>query len=440
MKSVDSIRRLCSEVFILNCSRIGKLHRLVMWVMMFVVTVEAGDVVGNVSARSTLDDNVLNVELHDVRIKAKPMLPAFHEICSKYLLRLNLYIGTRADAQSDSFHFNRATATGKELIEAFLVVYPVYTYTQDHDSGVIWVHPKTVKYEDILNQKVRVDRPAYQTPAMGAVLLPLCQALAPRIRASPEVFRGVSYFFYGVDIPSGIRTTKEILNICCVANPLVAFMVFPEIDGALIIAPRYLDYLNPLAPPRVMAVRFWELEIGKATKGIPSADEIGLAMCDTNPRKRWAARSYLEAASKNYRWSDLVGNGVDPERALWTALGIEAATFRGINDEGFLLNMGAAVTNNLARLQNPGLALLTCLELAREKQDTGLIEGVFRNHKFSPSEIASIEPDVYRMFHGSELVRDKLKALKLQMPEFSGEALRELEKTNRFTLVPEEKK
>ena len=94
------------------------------------------------------------------------------------------------------------------------------------------------------------------------------------------------------------------------------------------------------------------------------------------------------------------------------------------------------IAEDLTQIKDPSLALVTSLELAREKQDTSYLDSIIRQHKYSKTEIDSIKADIYQLAHKSKLALNKLKALKLDVPEFSPKALDQLENTNIFTLVP----
>ena len=95
--------------------------------------------------------------------------------------------------------------------------------------------------------------------------------------------------------------SKPILSLCCEANPNKAFLI--ELGNNPNLKTHYLEgvdlfYSNPLASPRALATKFFEIEIGKPANDIPSAVEISAAMADPNPLKRLAARAYYEAALK----------------------------------------------------------------------------------------------------------------------------------------------
>jgi hypothetical protein len=394
---------------------------------------------GNGQLPSKWDQDILNAELHDVAIDANSMEDAWDQISSEYLLRANFYLDAASDADSAKFAFKRAKTTGKELLQAFLSVYPAYTYTNDPVTGVLWLHRKAVAYNDILSQKILIERPAREVPVLGAVLTQLSAILPTNVILSPDAFKLGSKFAYSVDLQPGAYSVGQILNLCCVANPCKSFKIAPVDKSRLQIIPKRLDEWNPLAHPRDLAVRFWEVEIGRAANGTPSAREVAAAMSDANPRKRWAARAYLEAAEMNYTWADLIRKDATPEETVWAALGVEEARFHGINDTAFfrmLETQGLPITNALAHVTDASVALLALLESAKEQRDADRLEAIARQHHFTGAEIASILPDIYRMAHQSKLVLDKLKTMKLDAPELSPESLHELENTNLFILPP----
>ena len=175
-------------------------------------TIPCGAQPGEMQRLSKWDQDLLNVELHDIHIKANFLLAAFDAITTKYMLRANLYCENDDAAQ---FAFDAEKANGKELFEALVVTYPAYTYTQDHETGVICVHPKRIKYEDILKQNVVITQPAMQVPAYWGILEPLCNLLSPEVTRYIRVNGIHSYdssgrenmpssFCYWVDLPAGV--------------------------------------------------------------------------------------------------------------------------------------------------------------------------------------------------------------------------------------------
>jgi hypothetical protein len=418
--------------------------KLFILIVVFTAMVVAGKA-GDALFLSKWDQALLNTEFHDVHVKTNTMVTAFEEMSTKYLLRANIYLDAAAYSDSTTFGLNKKTATGEEIIEAFLDAYPEYTYTHDPDTGVIWFHPKRVRYDSILNQKVKSEHAANQIPVYTQVLMPLNALLFPNVNILSQSSWGrepVSWC-YCVNMPAGDLSVRQILNLCSTADPTKAFEVGPQRWSGKTIVISCLDliYANPLTLPRATTLKFWEIEIGKCSNGIPSFDEVVTAMSDYNPRKRWAAWAYQEADQMNYPVPDLINKSSDSEKVIWVVLGVENTLIRGsiTNYFDYIVNRFPRLANDLSHIQDPRLALLASLELTKEKHDASFLNTIVSGHKYSEAEIASIKPDLIRIARQSKLARDKLSSMKFDDSDLSPEGLHELENTNLFSLVPIEK-
>ncbi len=390
---------------------------------------------------SNWDEQLPNIEMHNVHIDKTGIVGAWQEMATKYLLRANFYMDAIRDADSRRFTFDKESTTVKDIFNAFVTTYPAYTYAQDEKTGVIWIYPKKMTYVDLLNAKVRIDHSALQIPMYDGVLLPLCKLTSTNGIIAQYFVSSLMVVTcnYGVDLPTGTFSVRDILNFCCVPNISAAFFVSPA--GSLMtskliqITPVNLLYDNPMVPPRTAACVFWEMEVGKTQIGTPNLAEIATALGDSDPQKRMAALSYIKAASVNYETENLMDQNDDPQNAIWAA--IELKSFQVMNGEQPFLTRHEKVmrllSNALAH-QNPGLALLASMEVAREKNDATAMDLV-ADHNFSTAEIAIIKPELIRIARQSKLVRDKLSKMKFDDPELSPDALHELEDTNLFTLI-----
>jgi hypothetical protein len=444
---VSRLLCLCSRPRVPRLSTIRHwigLGKLIRTLVVLLATLAAGSRAEEFQFRSQWDEGLLDVELRDVSIEKAPLHLAWQEMATKYLLRSVMYYDVRSDADSATFSFKKDKATGRELVEAFLGAYPAYTYTQDKDTGVIWFHRKTVKYSEILKQRIAIAQPQWQISMYRSVLELLRGLLAPSISSELPFATSLGSsetFNYPVDLPAGVYPARDIVNFCCLANPTKTFGFSPLRTGGLNLAPINLPYGNPLVPPRAAAVSFWEKEIGRSTNGIPSPDEIGLALADPSPRKRWAARMYLQAAPVSYRRGDLINQSDDPRKVVWAALALRCLELpsgqQPYLSRPFMGRVMQIFTNDLAHL-DPGLALLTAMELAREKDDASLMDCV-AGHKFTSAEMEVIKPDLYRIARRSQLVRDKLRKMKFDVPELSPAGLDYLDGGNAFTLAPQAK-
>ena len=414
--------------------------------------------------RSKWDENLLSVELGDVRINSSLMAGAWEEMSKKYLLRANIYMDAAASSGKTTFAFAKKRATGQDLFDAFLTAFPRFTYTQDPETGVIWFHPKDVNYSEILNQKISIARRANQVPMYTDVYLPLCKLLAPDVIDSSKLAARASsidpatgkapipfFWLYDVELPSGEYSAREILNFCCAASPTKAFLIRQQYSrgqgqehkgrGRLIIFLKDLGFLNSLAPPRIEAVKFWEVEIGKPKNGTPSFEEVRAAMSDPNPKKRSAASLYVEACIKNYPTIDLIENADGADEAVWTVLGLQNALWRdsATNFFSHMMRKFPRLREDLRRIENPSLALIASLQLTREKQDTSHLDELVEAHSFVEAEIAAIKPELDRMARSSKAVREKLRAMKSRIPGLSPEDLAEMEQTNLLTSASQER-
>jgi hypothetical protein len=423
---------------------------------------------GEAQIHSKWDQEILNAELRDVQIEADSFRGVWDDLVMKYLVRANLYMDVAAgpdETLKKPFAFRKEKTTVKELFDAILAAYPAITYSQSRETGIIWFHPKRVKYDEILSLKVRVAPGASHIPMYRDVYMPLCGLLGTNVIDRDDAIKmGLVdvameidpatgkpptpwHFYYDVDLPPGTYSAREILDSCCVANPTKAFEIFPSIKHTpLIIRQRDLLVPPPSLQPRATAVKFWEMGIGKPANGAPSLEEIRAAMSAAVPGNRATACLYMEAG-----WGistlDLVGGSHSPEQAVWAALGAESVVRRDALWSDKFAHFFSEIPRRIPRLQEdlkkieePKLALLVSLELTIEKQDTGYLDAIVSKHKYSEEEIASIKPELYRMARSSKAVRDKLMGMKFEVPALSPEVLNGLGNTNFLTLVPEEKK
>jgi len=382
--------------------------------------------------KSAWNDRVLNMEFHDVDIRGDSLDKAWYRLCTDLLLQASLYRDVKGDGDSDPFEFKSKETTGRKALEAFLAAYPDYTFTQDAATGIIWIHRKSVRYEDIFSQKIRIRHAAEQVPMWGSVVM--------RLQALQGVPPGVDdwklsvAWQYGVDLPAGVYAVRDILNFCDVPNPTMVFSTLP--NAGQTVWGGVLNDVRPIRPPRAAAVAFWHDEIADGKEGPPTLEEIGTALSDPNPRTRQAGCLYLNMARDNYAWGEpFFTNAVGSEREVW-----EALTLWRISPTApgpYLYNLEHYITNTLPQL-NSSLALLACMQLAEARQNPAILDAV-RGCKLNNQEFGAIRPEFYWLAQSSSLVRDKLIEMKLDLPEASPERLKKLGDTNVFELVQVDK-
>ena len=421
----------------------------------FIITLLAGLTANGApepfTLRSRWDENLLNTQLSNVNIKSNaysdPQIKvAWNRITTTYLLRVNICLDEAALGDSTQFVFKKEKATAKDLFEAFVLTYPAYTYTHDPATGVIWIHPRQIRYDTILSEKVEIRRAALQVPMYSGVLRPLFNLLHPSPSTSINIMEGkwmgspamwIAQWNISVDLPSGVYSVRHIINFCCMASPNRAFIFQTNHDGRTTLTPFNLLYDNPLAQERPGAIGFWECEIGVTPFVPPSEEVITSALCDASPRIRWAAREYIRSDPDLHH---VITTGNQRTNA-WQYLGWKSIRMLGRGDLTYMERIYAgqnSIVNDLMRV-DPGLSLVLSMELAREKKDASLMD-VISGHSFSELEIANIKPDVYRIARESKLVRDKLLQMHIGVPDMASEDLNELGNTNLFTRVTSEKK
>ena len=405
---------------------------------------------------SKWDASLFDIVLSNVDVKvdyarsvSEPsVVTAWRQIQTKYLLRANLYVDMRGrgGVQSNSFSFLKESATGKEICDAFLGAYPSYTFTRDRTTGVLWFHPKAVPCDSILAERVEIAHPELQLRMLTEVLEPLFIVAYPNPRVWVDPSGGARIGSYSVDqrfinfetpvdLPGGVCTVRDVVNYCCASCPTIAFMARVE-NGQQVsrLVPVRLDHFN-LARERPAAVRFWQTEIGAATNAPPSPTEIVGALSSPSPRVRWAAREYARATRGLSHGLEMA----DSRLELWQSLGWKAILRAGLEDEPFVSQARVLATNRLEVMRNissidAGLALLVCMELARETKDSTIID-VLSDHNLTEAEVATIKPELYRIARESAAVREKLIKMKFSAPALSPEALMDLGNTNLFKRV-----
>jgi len=429
---------------------------LVLVLVLLPLCVSADDI----QSKSGWDQELLNTKLGSVNIKGQSesripqIIVGWQQMTTKYLLRANIYLDEASELDTTRFEFSKEKATGQDVADAFLSAYPAFTYTRDSLTRVLWFHPKSLPYADILSAKLQVMHPSLQLPMYSDVLQPLLRSLYPHSTAvvgafwkrllggaGPRRENPLLQFDYGVDIPAGSYSVCDIIDLCCVCVPNLAFTVEATRDGMLWVNPVNLTYDNPLASVRIPAMELWKSEVSDTTNLPPSPAAIAVALSDLNPRKRWAAREYIRATSGLSEGKATGDLTVD----VWELVGFKTVNLPGHGDTPFLRNdknfrgTNLSITmHDLARI-DPGLALVTAMEVAREGKDPAVLE-VVSGHKFTEAEVAVIKPDVYRIARESKLVRDKLVEMKFDLPELSPDPLSELSNTNWFRSVAAENK
>jgi hypothetical protein len=388
--------------------------------------------------QSKWDQELLGIQFTNVSIKAPNLPRAWQEIATKYLVRCNLYMDRNMDADFHAFRFVKSAASGGELLQEFVSVYPAYTYTQDPQSGIIWLHRKEIKYSEILDQKVKIECACPQARAFTDIIEPTCSILAPRLTYSPVSFASPSRysFDYGVDLNAGIFSVKEILNQCCAANPTKAFFIVPADNGGLSIKLVNLFTSNPLLGIRPAILRYWEVHFSTPRGFQPGIAEIAKKLSDKDGKTRAIVRNYLEGTYPEYPFLQLCSGTNDLSSSACGAINMKSIFRMGRGNERFVssfANLTGVPTNSTAQI-TPGLRLLVAMEIAREKSDSSVMDPALPHH-FTKEEIEALMPELILIVRESRLVREKLLEAKSSFPEDLIHDLSQLGQTNLVKLI-----
>jgi hypothetical protein len=382
-----------------------------------------------VNSSSSWDKGLLDVKISNVNIEKTNLPTAWEAICQGHLVRTILFYDRRC-ASGGTFTFRQNNASVRELLEALVTTYPGYTYTQDSETGVTWLHPKSIKYEDILADTIDVNHNLTQVRLITDVIQPICRLLSPRVLSQFEDDNSA------VDISSGTHSFRQILNQCCLCNPTLSFAIHivPEgkflAAGSIVVRTAHpLSFAYPTTTPREPALAFWDAELGTSTNAIPTLEDIRSAMADADAHKRWAAKMFLTAARRSYDTKELI-KGSSADESARAILGVEGLAIQPLD----WLLLGR-LTNTLFGIHDPSLALLLALETAHAGRTNPFLDSIVANHFFTESEVANLKPDLYRFALRSNPIMAKLKDLHLDTLGFPTNLLTEIVHSNRFTLV-----
>ncbi len=370
---------------------------------------------------------VLALTFHDVNIQGDSLEHAWFRVCNDLLIQGCLYWDIQTPGDSNTFHFNSRSAMGKQVLDAFLAAYPEFTYTEDQQTDVIWIHRKAVPYEQIYPQKIRIRHAAEQVPMGTGVVMPVKSLMGTMI--GNDDYDVAIFVNRGVDLPAGTYRGRDILNMCLAQYPEVVFSTLPKANCL------FWGMLNDTKrgqPPRAAAVTFWHRKMGDAGEGPPTLEEVGRALADASPEKRRAACLYLELSAGNYQTHTMLTNANRPEQAVWEM--VEDAVSKpvlGINIPAYVNPLKEAITNELPG-RNPGLALLAAMYLADRDKDVAWLDRL-PAHQFTREEFETIRPEFLYLAQSSLAVRDKLIAKSFTAPGLDTQSLRQLGDSNLLT-------
>jgi hypothetical protein len=383
------------------------------------------------------DRGLLQLELNGVHVREGTLNKAWQRIAGEFGVRTVLLAQRDSPPETGTLAFDAERCTAAELLEAFVAAYPAYIYTQDTNTGVIWLHPKGNPYDTILAAKIKVEKDASAVPLATGVLDNLARFEALRVRRGGKGGDAMmNTFAYPVNFAKGTYSLKEILNACCIANPDRTFHISAAGAGMW-------QWVTPLTvlssegqrvPPG--ALLFWRTEADSAIPGAPTEAQLVDALASSDEHVRWAARNYLGMNLLRIPFHNLASRATSAEEAVWTAVGVLSVYLCTEARTALRLPETQAIENALKEgdwSRNPGLKALGAIELARVARDTKFLDAV-ATRPLSESAVASARYDMVRILRCSAFVRKRLSELAPDWAGFPKAAIDALGQTNIFSL------
>jgi len=387
----------------------------------------------NVVSQSKWDKGLLQLELKDVHVRANSINEAWQRMADKTGIRTILYVSyEQQPLQKVKFSFDSEKCTAEELLKAFEQTYSGYIHTQDK-IGVIWLHPQNVAYGTILTNQVVINR--------DALSLPMATGILDQFRVLniyPGCDRGtasLNTFDYPVDLQAGVYSIRDILNICCLANPDRTFYVHFGHHGIFIITPLTVLLYNATHPVTLGALSYWQSEIDNSMQKGPTEDQLIAALSSKDARIRFAARNYVDMNLYLTAMSTdrLLSKTNSIEQLMWVAVGsisISTRTDLGVNHLPAIDRMEKALKeSDWSKIL--GLKVLVAVELARVEKDSSYLKQV-ADIPLSQAENENVKPDIIRNLRYSEFVRTNLLSLNPSWNGFSKPENEALGSTNIF--------
>lgn len=274
-------------------------------------------------SRSDWDWQLPALELANVYLEGDDLIPLWKQMASAYMLRCNLY----AKLPSSGAHFSYASehCRTSELLDA-LTTHFGYAWNQDARTGILWIYPGDMDIDGVLGEQIILTESAIAAPMHSGIIEPIAQAFpwgTYFTKGWSDLWRGT--LDYPVSIPKANYAVREVLNRCCLWSPKQAFLVTPDNIGVQLLDVHLAtsEYKTPSPGSRL----FWEVEIGPLAEGErPSDEELGMALRAVEPRKRWAARSYLGMCSETEntmsRMLERLPTLALNEDAAWEVMGV----------------------------------------------------------------------------------------------------------------------
>ncbi|MCP4218518.1 MAG: hypothetical protein GY765_28040 [bacterium] len=357
------------------------------------------------------EQDLLNLTPGNVSIQARSLTRAWKELSTAYLLRSVLFVSDVVE-EDIPFHFQSEKCRNRDIFDALASTYQL-TRVADERTGVSWFLPKGQAYDRVLAPVIQLEPEQLGLPMQSGILEPLALVIENSgilVKQWGSLFQNT--FNYAVNLAAGEYTVRDILNACCAANPTKTFLVRKTDKRAFITAVNIVSDAAETVPAG--ALYLWDSAIGPRLNGeVPTQKHVMTALAHQDAKVRYAARNYLEAIIWNAPVDQWVASGSSTEQVLWTCLGVTSVLVRTeeATHPASIETIKRLATQNFLTRCEPGLAVMTALELARLTKDASGIR-VIKKRNPGAIELVGVLPDACRIAALSGFVRNALQTEK----------------------------
>jgi hypothetical protein len=342
-------------------------------------------------------------------------------------------------ASAAKFKFERDNCTVDDLVKAFVAAFPGRTSTRDPRTGILWIYPQAMAYDQFLGGKVKLRRDLVDVPMLTGIwqkLIPLRPSELTTIFTKKE--GTLNTYDCPVSLPSGIYSIRDLINQCCVALPHMGFRVVLSHTGSLPVVEPEVAGLSWLAgkfgvvDPTPGASVYWQCIAGPgATNGLTRSD-LAADLSSTNATLRADARNYL-AVFMRADPDGWVQQAPPGETAAWIAVALlrkHVCTYGPVFAPG-VERLEESVAGDRLK-DNPALRVVAAMEIARVTKRTSFFDEAMKV-PLSAAEVANVKEDMIRNLHYSEVLRTKMMELNPGWPGFSRADIAAMEDTDYFS-------
>jgi hypothetical protein len=358
---------------------------------------------------SNWDRDLPDLMLDKVGLHAGSMKEAWKNLSTDHLAR-SVLVSLEQALEKMPFDYDAKKCRVRDIYDAFVSRYNL-AWVQDENTGVVWFYPVEQKYEDILSAKINVTHDYLGLPMQTGVLEPLeiVDSMSIVVKKWGSLF--LNTFNYAVDVPAGEYTVRDIINLCCIANPTKTFSVQANQNGFFITAVNLVAEKPGPIPAGVN--HLWDVAAERSGQGARTRERLIAALATLEQEVRYGARNYLESVIWRVRADELIACESSIVQKLWTCIGITSILVRTEQATHLMSieTMRRLATTEFLFTGEPEIAVMTALDLARLTKDSSALEIVIKRD-LAENFLKSVIRDICRVAALSEFVRKTLREMK----------------------------